>query len=178
MGKMFWGILLIVIGVLMIIKHVFGLDLPVFKILLGLFFIYLGVKTIFGGFHLTVDSKATENTAIFSEADFQFPSSENSNDYQTIFGKGRLDLTKVDLSNGDVKIDLDAVFGKLTVIVDPKTPLVVKVNSAFGKVQLPTKDKVTFGEYTYESESAKTATAKLILTTSAVFGSLKIKNQE
>jgi len=172
---MFWGLIFIALGTLLVIKHVFGIHLPIFKILIGLGLIYIGCRIIFGSFHLGVSPVKTENLAIFAESQFSYSSVGGKNDYQAIFGSADLDLSQVDLSQQDVKINLGAVFGHLTVLVDPGTPLVVKANSAFGKVRLPSKDRINFGEYTYESQNSKTAPHKLILEANAVFGDLEIR---
>ena len=48
----FWGGLLIFIGLALIIRFVFNVDFPVFKVLIAGFFIYLGFTLLHRSFHL------------------------------------------------------------------------------------------------------------------------------
>ena len=63
----FWGIILILIGLGIVIRVVFNIDFPVFKFLVAIFFIFLGLRMMFGSFGIVnfhVDSK---NDVFFGE---------------------------------------------------------------------------------------------------------------
>jgi len=92
---LFWGALLLVIGIALIIKVVFNIDFPVFKILVGVFFIFLGIKVLFGRV-LIPEGKIGPEETIFNERVYEH--TENGKEYSVIFGKGEYDFTDVDLS--------------------------------------------------------------------------------
>ena len=93
--------------------------------------------------------------------------------YQVIFGSSSLDLKNVNLSEGNVKMKIDCVFGEMKVYVPKDMPIVISSKSVFAETKLPGKNLNAFGEFTYESETSRQATNKLYIDANAVFGSLK-----
>lgn len=53
-GGIFWGILLVVIGILFILKYSLHLNISIFRIVIAVILIYLGVSLIFGQFRVKV----------------------------------------------------------------------------------------------------------------------------
>ena len=104
----FWGALLILIGLALILRFVFNIDFPVVKVLFALFFIYLGLRILFGSFGL-FRIETGPNDVLFSEKEFIQP--EHNKEYNIVFGKGNFDFTKIDLSQGSVNVKIGTVFG-------------------------------------------------------------------
>ena len=65
----FWGALLIVIGLTLIIRFVFNVDFPVFRVILALFIIYIGLRILIGGFGL-FRFETSANDVLFNEKEF------------------------------------------------------------------------------------------------------------
>lgn len=179
MKSMFWGVLIVVVGLLVIVNAVFGINLPVFKILLGLALIYWGLKVLFGGFNLNFsfssEKRTTEREAIFSTSTFKFPLIAVSDDkeYVTVFGASTLDLSDLAEIPGE-PIEIVSVFGESKLFVKKGTPLVVESQTVFGSTKLPENNKNAFGQFVYKSPEVKEGVKALKIKASIVFGSLEV----
>jgi predicted membrane protein len=64
--SLFWGLVLILIGLSLIIKIVFNIDFPIFKILFAFLFIYIGIKVLVGrNFSLRRPKLILETNTVF-----------------------------------------------------------------------------------------------------------------
>ena len=61
----FWGVILILLGLAMIIKVVFNVSLPIFRIVFAIIFVYIGFKILVGGFGGGI--KTEKNDVVFGE---------------------------------------------------------------------------------------------------------------
>lgn len=177
MKNMFWGILLVALGVLLIVQHVFGINIPVFKILFGLALIYFGLKLIFGSFGHSFKRVKTETTAVFTEATLVYPSTNGEKDYNAIFGNASLDLSQVVVQDKDVRLEANAVFGNLKILLPKNQPYVVKSTTVFGKVNFDGANKIYFGEYQTQNVHAQNAPFHLSIEANSVFGSIVIEEK-
>jgi len=182
---MFWGVFFVVLGILMLLNYVFGLHLPVFRILFAVFIIYLGIKMLFGSFGFETRKITTDYQAVFSKSKFSFPSQDNnrngkesSNDYQTVFGNSELDLTTIDLTKGNEKIEIDNVFGQTKLYLKKETPFKIESSVVFGQISLPDKQMSSIGDWSYQSESFSKDKNHLLIQADVVFGQLVIEYKE
>ena len=90
---LFWGVLLVLIGISVIVKTVLKIDVPIFKIVFALVLIYFGLKLLFGTSHKTKD------TIIFNNSKMTI--SAKSDEYNVIFGSGEIDLRNIDDLEGE-----------------------------------------------------------------------------
>lgn len=162
----FWGGLIVLIG-LSIILHVVGIRFPLFRVIIGLLFVYLGVSIMVGGF------RRRSRAAVFSDVKVEHKG--KAGDYDVVFGKGEIDLTKVDLEGATRHVDVSTVFGSSTIVIDPKTPVKLVLSSAFGGGQLPDGNTVAFGEYTYKTDAYQEGEPYLYVKASNVFGGTEVK---
>jgi len=185
-SHMFWGILFVSLGFVLLVNYMFGLQLPVFRILFSLAIIYLGVKMLFGTFDLRIGKVATSNEAIFSSSQFTLDLSDwdsdtdlnrKKNEYNTVFGEGRLDLTDVDLTKGSVNLKINTVFGETKLYVKKGTPIRMRTSTVFGDASLPDGSKGVVGKFNYKTNNADTAESTLNIDADVVFGSLKVVEQ-
>jgi len=168
------GIILILIGLGIVLKVIFHIDIPVFKIILACFFIYLGIRILVGsswGCHFHTG----RHDAVFSETNFSGTSIDRR-DYNAVFGKVRLDLRNVVLTEKETKIEVNAVFGGAEIILNKETPVKIKASAVFGGVRLPDGNAGGFGTSWYESDSVKTADKYLYIDINAVFGGVEVYN--
>ena len=107
---LFWGIILIIIGISLIIKIVFNIDFPIFKILIAFFFIYLGLKIMLGDGFKFFHGRNTETDVVFGESNFN--SVNHGKDYNVVFSKGSFDLRNIVLNDsGPTYVKINTVFG-------------------------------------------------------------------
>ena len=148
----FWGALLILIGLALIIRFVFNVDFPVFKVLLAMFFIYIGIRILFGSFY----------------------EPENNKEYNVVFGQGNFDFTRVDLSRGNVNVKIGTVFGGSKIKIDRDMPVKIVADAVFSGAELPDGSTAVFGTSTYQSETFNPDSAYLKIKLDVVFGGVEV----
>lgn len=164
----FWGLVLIVIGLVMIINYVFNISLPIFKILFAGLLIYWGLKILFGGSCCV----RTCSSSAFTNSTLSY--SENQKDYSIVFGKAELDLTNSSLTQNKT-IDVNAVFGDMTVILNRGANFEIVSNVAFGNIRVPDNNQSGFGNYNYKSQNFNSALPYLTIKAHSVFGNMTLK---
>lgn len=170
----FWGILLILIGLGIVIRVVFNIDFPLMKFIIAFFFIFIGVKIIFGNFNV-FDKRSGEKTTIFSESRID-GLDEKYKEYNVLFGSSVVDLRGIDLSESSKEIKINTVFGSTIVKVDNEIPLQIKADAAFASAELPNGNSSVFGTSYYNSETFRSDTNYLYIRADVVFGDLRIKS--
>lgn len=168
---LFWGALLLVLGIALIIKVVFNVDFPVIKILIGAFFIILGLKILFGRV-LIPEGKIGPHDTIFTEREYNNP--ESGKEYSVVFGKGVYDFTKVDLSDGDFDAKVSTVFGGSVIKIDDSMPVRIDADAVFAGAELPDGNTAVFGSSHYTSDSYNRDSSALNIKVDVVFGGVQI----
>ena len=178
--KMSWfnvlaGLFFILMGLGMLLR-VFGINIHLTRVAFALFIIFLGVKMLFPKpFGRGSESGSGDaNSAVFSDSSVEHKDASPAQ-YSVAFGSQKIDLTKVDLSKGDVKIGVNAAFGSAEVTLDPKTPVKIVGSSAFGSMQLPGGNSAVFGTHTYRSAAYKEGAPALLIEANVAFGGVEIK---
>lgn len=113
---LFWGVLLIIMGLLSILRTVFNINIPLFRMGVALFIIYIGISMLINDFGFRTD----KNMALFEEKRFEV--SDDYQEYNTIFGRGEVYLSNPDLLKERSKIDINTVFGSTIVMINPEFP--------------------------------------------------------
>lgn len=167
---MFWGVLLILLGISMILKVLFNITIPIFRIAFALLLIYLGVKILLGH-----SIERRKNTVFFNDSKIEY--TESSDEYNVLFGKGVIDLSNVSLEKKIVEVKVNTVFAEGTIKINPALPTKILVNSAFAGARMPDGNVISFGNYTYKTKSFKENENYLKIETNVVFGSLKVVEQ-
>lgn len=164
-SKMFWGIVIILIGISVISQAVFKIHLPIGRIVTGLVFLYIGVKILLGVFgakkeHTTIMGKSNVSVEIIEDAK-----------YDAVFSSQVIDLSNA-IDNGGVhSIECNAVFGSAKIIIPKNMRIQVKSASIFGSVRTP-HNETNFGESEYTTGPNSSGLLKLKV--NAVFGSVRI----
>lgn len=173
---LFWGLLLIVLGLSLVLKVVLNIDFPVVKVLIAFFFIYLGVKILVSNTGVKAFKSGPQDVA-FGEANFKeiiHPERE----YHVVFGKGNFDFRNVVLpDSGYVETKVSTVFGGSEIILNQNTPVRIKADAAFSGTQLPNGNSAVFGTVNYESENFDEMKPYLLLKTEVVFGGIDIRRK-
>ena len=170
----FWGVLLILVGLALIIRFVFNVDFPLFKVLFALFFIYIGLRILFGGFGLFRFETGPDDV-LFGEREFFQP--ETNKEYNVVFGKGNFDFTNVDLSQGNVNVKIGTVFGASEIRIPRDMPVRIVADAVFAGAELPDGNTAVFGSSTYLSESFHPDSNHLKIKLDVVFGGAQVRRE-
>lgn len=172
MGGLFWGLVLIIIGISLIVKVVFKVDFPIMKVLFAFFFIYLGVKILAGNFGVS-KFKTGPNDVVFGESGFvhrqSVPGQQN-----VVFGKGVFDFRNLNDSVLPAQVQINTVFGNSEILINKATPVVIKVDAAFAGAFLPNQNSTVLGSSNYQSPGLDVTKPYLTIKADAVFSSLRI----
>lgn len=164
---LFWGLILVLIGISVIIKAVFKIDIPIVRLIFALILIYFGLKMLLGGFRI-----GTERTIIFQEAELK--AGARDSEYNIIFGSGEINISDLKLEDRIIRIEADIIFGSGKVLLPAGIPVIVKTSTVFGQCRLPDAQTSAFGDRTYRSPGIDTSQPYLILELDVVFGSAEI----
>lgn len=167
---MFWGAILILIGISVILKHVLHIDFPLFRFLMGAIFIIIGIQ-IFLGKPIMGGAKNYHQT-IFAENEMTV--SEEAKDYSTVFGKSIIHIP-AGLSP-DKKYEINTIFGNTEVFLEHGVNADIKMNAVFGAVQNTEGDVVAFGSMNRSVKSGKNAPIRI--EANAVFGNIEFKMKQ
>jgi len=164
----FWGVIIVLIGLSILLNVVFGIRVPFFRIAFALFLIWLGITLLTGRTYWSRE----KNKAIFEEK--RIDSITPQSKYDIIFAKGIVDLSKVTLEDKVLKVEVNTVFGSGIIEINPNLPTKIVVNSVFAGASMPDGNSIAFGQYTYKSDSLKEDTSYLLVRAHVVFGGLEI----
>lgn len=167
---LFWGIVIILIGVSIIVKVLFHVEIPVVRIILGLVLIYFGLRIMVGG-----GSSSTGSDTVFGERTIEVRTPQKK--YATVFGKSILDLSKMEFSEKDMKIKIDTVFGETTVLLGREYKVQIKGDAVFARSAFPDGMQANFGSHKYSDEASASSAASNSLTikSDVVFGNLEFR---
>jgi predicted membrane protein len=171
-GSLFWGIVLIIIGIGLIIKVVFHVEIPIMKILFAFFFIYLGIRILIGNWGTHVFRSGPDDV-VFGQGKFvheHLVPKEQS----IIFGNGSIDFRQININALPAEVEINTVFGGCEIHIKKESPVKIKVDAAFAGVSLPNENKTVFGSAFYQTESYEETKPHLFIKASAVFSELKI----
>ena len=124
-GHLFWGILIILIGVSLILKG-FNISFPIFKIFIAIIIILLGVKLLIGGWGNTKNKEAP--TKLYNATEHE---------YNAIFAAQKLDLTNIEPDASPLEIN--AVFGSFVVELPDDINFDFSTTAFCGAIDLPKK---------------------------------------
>ena len=164
----FWGTLLIVLGVWFIVRRTVPVHIPVIRIIVAVLFVYAGVRILVRG-PVTPEG----NTAVFSESIMRY-SPDHGREYNLIFSRGSVDLSEARPAGQALHAEVNVIFGSGQVKIDPSQPVRVSMSSAFGTVESPGGRSVAFGDMIYSTPSYREGAPALEIHATAVFGRLSI----
>jgi predicted membrane protein len=171
------GILFIIIGILILLKIFLPFNLPIFKILIGLFVIYLGVRIITGRplFWKSKQSysyNSDNGSTVFSETSVDFENIKDRN--SVVFGKTTYDFTNQKLDSVSKAIKIDVAFGSADILVSKNSPVIIQGTSAFGSIDFPNGNSISFGTLNYVGGGYKSAEPHLAIKLDVAFGGATI----
>jgi predicted membrane protein len=169
---LFWGIVLMLIGLGIVIRIVFNVDLPIFKLLVAFFFIWLGLRIMMGN-HGILHFHATKNDVLFNENSFKDINKENK-EYNVVFGKAVYDFRELDVKE-KTTIHMNTIFGGAEIKLKKGSAYRIAAESVFGGIKLPNGNTSAFGNTHYQSENFNADSAHLFIKAEIVFGGIEIQ---
>ena len=164
----FWGTLLIVLGVWFIIRRSIPVHIPVIRIVVAVLLVYAGVRLLVKG-PVTPEG----NTAVFSESIMRY-APDHGREYSLIFSSGSVDLSEARPAAQSLHAEVNVIFGSGQLRINPADPVRVSMSSAFGTVESPGGRSVAFGDMVYSTPSYREGAPALEIHATAVFGRLTI----
>ncbi|MBN2828804.1 MAG: hypothetical protein JXR56_00625 [Candidatus Cloacimonetes bacterium] len=163
----YWGIILVLIGLGYIYNTVAHKNLPVVRMAIGVVVLTIGIQIIYStmnpkGSHFVLfrGSKVTHETA---------------GDYSVVFGSTTVDLTDIDLTQGDVRKSVEVVFGGAEIYIPRDVPVEIKSETVFGSTETPFGNSQGFGDRSFTKSAVSDSLGKLIIKSECVFGSVEFK---
>jgi len=148
--EVFWGSLLVLLGISMIIKTIFGIDIPVVRTILAILLIYTGISII-----ANIGSKHKQKQSIVFSEQVIIP--ENINNYYSVmFGKSTIDLTHIQTIDELLQIKIDVAFGQALVKISRSIPTEIASTVTFGNAFFPDNTSISSGKYTYKNYAGQT----------------------
>ncbi len=169
---LFWGLLLIILGLSLVFRIVFNIDFPLLKIILAFVFIFLGLRLLFGSFGMS-RFKSDEHDVVFGEKKYR--SFENNKEYNVVFGKGIYDFRDFKLDGNIKRVRLNTVFGGSEIRLPGDLPVRMRVEAAFAGANLPNGNSAVFGSTYYESPGMDPNSPYLDLKVDVVFGGVDVR---
>lgn len=164
-SKLFWGLVIILVGISFIAQGVFKIHFPVGKVVIALVLIYLGVRMLLGGFGMK------QNATVFGDSSITVEHLADAK-YDVVFGSQRIDLSQA-LNDGESHtVEVNVVFGEAKITIPSNVPVKIKSSSVFGSVRTP-RTNTSFGQDEYTAGGAS-GTGNLLLKVNAVFGSAHV----
>jgi hypothetical protein len=170
---LFWGVLLVLIGLAAIFRVVF--DVNLFGILFAFFLIFVGISMLLGkpwmfrGHHHDEKNTMFEERAVFDQP-------KDNSEYNVIFGRSVYDFTNVQFpDNEPIRIKINTVFGNSVIKISRNTPVKIKSDAVFAGATMPDGNTVAFGTIQYNTDTFGVALNQLIIDAPVVFGALQVR---
>ncbi|OGF44251.1 MAG: hypothetical protein A2452_05590 [Candidatus Firestonebacteria bacterium RIFOXYC2_FULL_39_67] len=177
----FWGVVVVVLGLLLILKAM-GVNIPVGKIIFGILFIYIGISMIFWSFGGCHSGKSMpgccngKDRMMFN--DYKIEADGKKSEYNIMFGRGDIDLSKIEVKDKDVNVKISVIFGEGNIVLNSGIPAKIRITSAFGGAVAPDGTNIAFGEYNYKNSKYKEGVPALLVDASVIFGGGKLSEKE
>ncbi len=171
---LFWGIVLIIIGLSIIFRLFF--DVNVVRVVVAAVFVLIGIKILLGRPVRQPEPDSAENNTLFSERVYHTDPQDRA-EYNTIFGKTVYDYRHVTtLEDLRTRMSFNTVFGTTDILLPPNIPVRVKTDAVFSAAMMPNGNTVAFGSANYTSNDVRSDSLLLEIDAHVVFGSLNIKH--
>jgi len=169
----FWGIVLVIIGLSIIFRIIF--DINLFRVLIALLLILLGFKILVGNKGI-FDFSSAKNDIIFSEKSYS-GSPNDRTEYNVMFGKSVFDFRNIDFKDEKpIRLKINTIFGAAEIKINENSPVKIKVDAAFAGAKMPNGNTVAFGSSQYVSNTYGASSKYLFIDANVVFGGLEVKS--
>jgi hypothetical protein len=162
----FWGVVLILLGIGVIVNITLKTRIPFFRIFFAILLIYIGISALIGPRWRPHHRRWERRSRVLVTG----PSEK----HDILFGDGEIDLTGIQVSGQTVRAEVDVVFGRGLVRLNPDVPTRVEVSSAFAEAKLPDGSRIAMGDHVWRSPGLDESKPHLAVEADVVFGSMEI----
>ena len=191
-SELFWGFLLIALGVVFLLDKLDIMDVgDFFRIFWPVILIAIGLKLILnrnaGGSAesnkktlIQNDEQSVKYSKVFGDVKLRLDSQDfNGGSISTIIGEIDIDLSQSNIKSSEKILSLSGVIGEVSIILPKTLKVSVKANVTVGDIKiLDTTDDGFFINRTYQSEGYETAKKKLYISISQVIGDIEIRRSD
>ncbi|MCH8872521.1 cell wall-active antibiotics response protein [candidate division KSB1 bacterium] len=188
-SELFWGVLLITLGVVFLLAKLDIMDIgDFFRIFWPVILIVIGFKLILnrnaGGSAessketlIQNDEQAVKYSKVFGDVKLRLESQDfRGGSISTMLGEIDIDLSELNIKEGEQTLTLSGVIGEISVLLPKTLKVSVKTNVTIGDIKILDKtDDGFFINRTYQSEGYETAKKKLYISVSQVIGDIEIR---
>ncbi len=167
--NIFWGVILILIGIAVVSNSFFHISIPVSTLIVALILIAIGIQMMTGGYW----GAEHHHWHGFGYQVIKYEPGSGDKQYDLKYKGMTLDLSGVTLDKGTVTIDINGSFGGGIVILNPELPVKIDANISFGGVTFPDGSVIGFGQGGYRSRNYTDGSPCLLIRVNASFGGLR-----
>ena len=172
---LFWGVLLVLIGLAAIIRVIFNVNL--FSILFALFLIFVGITLLVGKPWMLHMHKGERDIMFEDRTVYEQP--RDNSEYHVVFGKSVYDFRNVSFpDNKPINIKVNTVFGNTIIRISKNTPVKIKSDAVFASSSMPDGNSVAFGTIQYATDTFAVKLNHLYIEADVVFGSVQVMVDE
>lgn len=193
---MFWGAILILIGVLFLLDNFYFLDFgDLIHDFWPLILIAIGAKLLYDrsrhkpeddDVYISSDPTASDGNKrssdglsesnVFGDVDLRITSDNfRGGSVNNVFGDIKLDISQIKLGPGTTKVFISGIFGDITVVTPKDIPLNARTNSVAGDISIRgVKKNGLFPNLEHGEGDFEKSDKRLSIQCSLVFGSINI----
>ena len=169
---LFWGVLLVLIGLAAIFRVIF--DVNLFGVVFALFLIFVGVTLLIGKPWMLHHQKGEHDTMFGDQKVTEQP--RDNSEYNVIFGRTVYDFRNIQFpDNEPIRIKINTIFGNSVILINKNTPVKVKSDAVFAGSSMPDGNSVAFGTIQYATDTFAVAINHLYIDAPVIFGALQVK---
>jgi membrane protein implicated in regulation of membrane protease activity len=169
---LFWGVLLVLIGLAVIFRVLFNVN--IFGVLFAIFLIFIGVSLLVGRPWMFRGHSDEKNTMFDDRTVTEQP--KDSEEYNVIFGRSVYDFRNITFpDNEPIRIKVNTIFGNSVIRINRNTPVKIKSDAVFAGATMPDGNTVAFGSIQYATDTFGVALNQLIIDAPVIFGALQVK---
>lgn len=189
--ELFWGLLLISLGAIFLLDKLDIMEVgDFFRIFWPVILIVIGLKLILNRNangsaesskkNLTLSEQTVKYSKVFGDVKLRLDNQDfNGGSISATIGDIDIDLSQSNIKSGEKNLSLNGVIGEISVILPKTLKVSVKANVTVGDVKiLDTADDGFFINRTYQSEGYETAKKKLYISVSQVIGDIEIRRSD
>jgi predicted membrane protein len=171
---LFWGVLLVLIGLAIIFRVVFHINL--FGVLFAVFLIFLGISLLVGKSWMFQHKKGERNVMFEDRTVIEQP--RDNTEYNVVFGRSVYDFRNIEFpDNQPIRVKINTVFGNSVILISKNTPVRIKSDAVFAASTMPDGNTVAFGSTQFATDTNAVSVNHLYIEAPVVFGAVQVREE-
>ena len=166
-SKVFWGAVVVLIGISIIAQAIFKINIPIFKIGVALVLIYIGVRMLTNSFGFSTSN-------IMSDQEIVVEHLNEHTSYDVVMGNQKIDLTQMDLSGELYTIECNVVMGASIILLPKRAQVDISSSVVLGSVRDPGGKEFVSGK-DHQMYGDGLSNARIDVKLNVVLGSAEIR---